>query len=160
VLYAIVLPIVDGFADRSAARAALIESYQDDERAVAGLATLRRAASLQRKDAAVFRLPGATPLAATDALKDRLATAVTGLGGDLRAVEEVVAPAGTIRVRTDARLTTAQLVKLLTQLQNSPPILVIETLTVTADQALQTGRAGPMDVRVEVSAAYSAAAPR
>jgi hypothetical protein len=72
-------------------------------------------------------------------------------------MEDVAATPGTIRVRSEARLTTAQMTALIVALQRSEPLLVIETLTVSADQALQTGRAGPMDVRLEVSGSYPAA---
>ena len=159
-LYAVVLPLVDGFTDRTAAREALLETYRTDERAVAQLAALRRAADAQRRTVEPYRLTGRTAVIAADQLRERIGGAIVAAGGDLRGVEDVAATPGTIRVRTDARLTTPQLARVVAVLQNSPPLAVIDSLTVTADQALQTGRPGPMDVRLEISAPYPAAAPR
>lgn len=159
-LYGIVLPVTDGFAERSAARTALHETYVRDERAVLQIAAIRRAAETQRRDAARFRLDGATAAAAGDRLKERAGAAITASGGDLRSVEDIAASAGTLRVRAEARLTTAQLSTVLSGLQGGAPLIVIENLSVTADQSFQTGRAGPMDVRLEISGPYPAAAPR
>jgi hypothetical protein len=89
-------------------------------------------------------------------LKERVAAAIVAIGGDLRAVEDVAAGSGQIRIRLDARLTNDQLTGLLFTLQNDEPLLVIETLSVTATEASQTGRSGPMDIRIEVSGSYPA----
>jgi general secretion pathway protein M len=153
----LIMPVLDGFSDRAAEREALLQRYALDERAVVQMPSARRAAVAQRRDAARFRLAGATATLAADALKERLGAAVTASGGEVRAIEDVAARPGTIRVRADTRLTTSQLTALLASLQNSAPLLVIENLTVAADQALQTGRAGPMDVRLEVSGLYPVA---
>ncbi len=159
-LYGIILPVVDGFSDRAAARTELLERYARDERAVTQIASTRRAAEGQRGDAARYRLDGTNAALAADGLRTRIGTAVAAAGGELRSAEDVAAAPGFIRVRTDCRVTTGQLSALLAGLQRSAPLLTIETLTVTADQALQTGRAAPMDVRLEISAPYPAAAPR
>lgn len=153
-IYAIVLPIVNGFSDRAAERTALLERYALDERAVVQMPSARRAAATQRRDMARFRLAGANTTLATDGLKERLGAAITATGGELRAIEDVAATPGTIRVRGDARLTTPQMTALIVALQRSEPLLVIENLTVSADQAVQTNRAGPMDVRLEISGSY------
>jgi hypothetical protein len=155
-LYGVILPIIDGFAARAEERTALLERYALDERAVMQMPSALRAAQVQRRDMARFRLAGATATLAADGLKERVGGAVTASGGELRAIEDVAASPGTIRIRTDARLTTAQLTALLVALQKSEPLLVIESLSVSADQALQTGRSGPMDVRLEVSGSYPA----
>lgn len=160
VLYGIVLPITDGFATRAAERASLRDRYASDERAVVQIASSRRAAEGQRRDAARFRLAGDTAALAADRLKERIGAAVTATGGELRSVEDVAARPGMIRVRTEARLATPQLALLLGGLQRGEPLLVVETLSVDAPQALQTGRAGPMDVRLEISGPYPAPAPR
>lgn len=159
-LYGVLLPVVDGFAARAEARAALVDAYVRDERAIVQIASARRAAEAQRRDAARFRLAGGNATVAADRLKERVAAAVTATGGDLRSVEDIAASAGTIRVRSDARLTTAQLATLLAALQRGEPLLVFEALVVTADQSLQTGRSAPLDVRLEVSGLYPAATPR
>lgn len=155
-LYGLILPVVNGFSARADERAALLERYALDERAVVQMPSARRAALAQRRDMARFRLDGATATLAADALKERLGAAITATGGELRAIEDVAAIPGSVRVRSDARLTTSQMTALVVALQRSEPLLVIETLTVSADQALQTGRSGPMDVRLEVSGLYPA----
>ncbi len=159
-LYGVVLPIVDGFQARADARTALLDGYARDERAVLQIASARRAAEAQRRDAARFRIAGGNATVAADRLKERVAAAVTASGGDLRSVEDIAAATGVVRVRADARLTTAQLAAMAAAIQRSEPLLVVETLTVTADQALQSGRAAPMDVRLEVSGLLAAASPR
>lgn len=155
-LYVVILPIVDGFAERSQAREALLETFTRDERAVVQIASTRRAAEAQRRDSSRYRLPGTNAAAAADALKERLAAAITATGGDLRAIEDVAAAPGYIQVRSDARLTPGQLTQLLTGIQRGEPLLVIEDLAVTATEAFQTGRSGPMDVRLEISGSFPA----
>lgn len=155
-LYLVILPITDGFAARADERAALRETYAWDERAVGQIVSVRRVAEAQKRDAGRFRLAGADTIRATDLLKERVAAAILASGGDLRAVEDVAAGSGQIRIRLDARLTNDQLTGLLFALQNDEPLLVIETLSVTATEASQTGRSGPMDIRIEVSGSYPA----
>jgi hypothetical protein len=158
--YGIVLPIFDGFSARAEARAALLETYARDERAVGQIDSVRRAAEAQRRDLARFRLVGDSVAAVSDQLKERVAATITATGGDLRSVEDIAAAANSIRVRADAHLTNAQLVAAITALEGSEPLLVVETLTVAADDAIQSGRSGPMDVRLEISGSYPAPAPR
>jgi hypothetical protein len=153
----VILPIITGFDARAEERQALLQRHALDERAVVQMPSARRAAEAQRRDMARFRLAGATATLAADGLKERIGAAVVATGGEVRAIEDMAGTPGSIRVRLDSRLTTSQLAALLARLQNSPPLLVIENLTVAADQALQTGRAGPMDVRLEVSGSYPAA---
>ncbi|MBC7522393.1 MAG: hypothetical protein H7268_15040, partial [Sandarakinorhabdus sp.] len=128
--------------------------------AVAQIASTRRAAEAQRRDAGRFHLQGTNAAAAADVLKERVAAAGTASGGDLRSIDEVAAAPGMVRVRVDARLTTSQLAALLTGLQGGEPLLVTENLSVAATQAFQTGRSGPMDVQLEISGSYPAPAPR
>lgn len=156
-LYGIILPVIGGFTTRAEDRDALLQRYALDERAVMQMPSALRAAKLQQRDMARFRLTGATATLAADGLKERVGGAITATGGELRVIEDVAASPGTIRIRGDARLTTAQLSNLLVALQKSEPLLIIESLSVSADQALQTGRSGPMDVRLEVSGFYPAA---
>jgi len=155
-LYLVILPITGGFAARADERAALQETYSRDERAVGQIVSVRRVAEAQKRDAGRFRLAGANSIRATDLLKERVAAAIVASGGDLRAVEDVAAGSGQILIRLDARLTNDQLTGLLFTLQNDEPLLVIETLSVTATEASQTGRSGPMDIRIEVSGSYPA----
>lgn len=158
---AIVAPVIDGFAERAAARDELTVRYARDARAVAQVVSVRRAAERQRATRARFVLVAATPLAAGDRLKERLATTVAASGGALRSVEDLAGGSpGQIRARLDARLSPRQLSAVLTRLDAEAPLLVFDSLTVAADQAFATSRAGPMDVRLEVTAAIPAPQPR
>lgn len=159
-LYGLVMPVIDGFASRADTRAALAQTYERDERAIIQVQSARRAAEAQRRDQNRFRLAGSSQTAAADRLKERLAAAVTASGGSLRSVEDVAAGPGMIRVGVDARLTTAQLATTLATIERGEPLLALESLAVNADQSLQTGRASPLDVRLEASGLYPAATPR
>jgi general secretion pathway protein M len=159
-LYAVILPIINGFSERAATRTTLLQTFERDERAVVQIASTRRAAEAQRQTSARFHLPGGSQAAANDKLKERVAAAIMASGGDLRAIEDVASAAGTIQLRADARLTTEQLAGLLVSLQRGEPLLIIEILSVTATQAFQTGRSGPLDVRLEISGSYPTPAPR
>jgi len=153
----VVAPLLAGFTLRAAEREALLERYERDERIIAQQPSVRRAAVQQRRAAALFVAPSATPLAAADALKERLGAAVTASGGELRSVEDVArSEPAEVGARLTARLSPRQLSDVLSRLQSQPPLLVFDSMIVAADQAFATSRAGPMDVRLEVSAAVPA----
>lgn len=159
VWYGLLAPLVGGFTDRAAARRALIESYQRDARAVAQIPSIRRAAEAQRASADRFVITGANP---GDVLRDRVAAAIVAAGGTLKSIEDVAgdSAATMVRVRADGQLTIPQLNALLAGLAQGTPLLVVDTLSVAADEAFQTNRPGQMDVRLEVSARIAAPKPR
>jgi hypothetical protein len=157
VWYGVLAPLIGGFVDRAAARQALIESYQRDARAVAQIPSIRRAAEAQRASAEKFVMPGANP---GDALRDRVAAAVVASGGALKTIEDVAGTPATVRVRADSQLTIPQLNALLAGLAQGTPLLVVDALSVAADEAFQTNRPGQMDVRLEISARIAAPKPR
>ena len=157
----ITAPLIDGFTGRAAARSELLLRYERDARTVAQLASVRRAAEYQRRTCSGFVLVAATSLAAADRLKDRLGETIASAGGELRSVEDLASMTpGQVRARLDARLSPRQLSAVLTRLTRDPPLLVFDSLTVAADQAFATSRSGPMDVRLEVTAATPAPKPR
>jgi hypothetical protein len=75
-------------------------------------------------------------------------------GGTLTAIEDIQdgVPNGFVRVRADMQMTLGQLYKSLARLESEEPYVVVESFSVVADRAAQTGHLGPMAVRVEVSA--------
>ena len=152
----IVAPIVDGFADRAADRDALALRYSLDERAIAQLPSLRRAAERQRRDRARFAIASADPAAAAERLKERLSATVIAAGGEVRVVEDLPRAGPVVRARLDARLDPRQLATVLTRLAGDPPLLIVDTLNVAIDSQAVVTRAGPMNVRLETSAATSA----
>lgn len=156
----VIRPVLDGFAARGEARAALQLQWARDERAIAALVPTRRLAEAQRAARSSFVLAAATPAAAGDALRERLGATVSALGGELRAVEDVAPPPGFVRARLDARLSTPQLVRLLERVQNEPPYLIVESLTIATEPVTRPGLPSPLDIRLELAAATAAPAPR
>jgi general secretion pathway protein M len=152
VYYGVISPIVGGFADRAAQREALTASFARDERVIDQMPRLRRQAEAQRSQSGRFEIAAIGEAAANERLGYALSSAVTAVGGELRGIEFVAAAPKSARARLAARLTLPQLVRLLANIQNQPPLLVVESLTVAADEAAQTGHLGLMDVTVELSA--------
>lgn len=157
--YIIAAPLVGGFSDRGEQRADLRANYARDERAIGQIPQLRRYADRQRRDRTRFQYT-ATLTAAQAALKEQLSTGVTTVGGELRSAQDLPPATGVIRARIDSRLTMNQLDALLVRLGNAQPLLVVESLTVAADESLQTGHLGLLDVRLEIAADAAAPTPR
>lgn len=158
--YLIAAPLLGGFTDRSDQRAELRDNYARDERAIGQIPQLRRYADRQRRDRARYQYTAPTISAAQAALKAQLSTGVSAVGGELRSAQDLPPASGVIRARIDSRLTLNQLDALLVRLGNVEPLLVVQSLTVAADESLQTGHLGLLDVRLEIAADTAAPAPR
>jgi general secretion pathway protein M len=155
----LILPIAGGFAARAHERQDLLMSYRHGQRAMAGAAVWRAQAAVQRRDAGRWAILAPSSALASQALKQRLTGLIAAEGGQLKSVEDVQAdvPQGQVRVRADLQLTMSQLTSSLKRLESEDNYVVIESVTVSADRAFQTGRAGPMEVRLELSAPWLAA---
>jgi hypothetical protein len=153
---ALVQPLLDGFADRAEARARLIARYGANERLIAAVPRLVREA--ERRDRALVRyvLPAHDAGTAADALRQRIQTATSAVGGDFRGSEDVPAPPGVVTTRASLRLTAPQLGRLLALLENSRPLITVTALSVGADDALVTGHATDLDVQIDCNLDYSA----
>jgi Type II secretion system (T2SS), protein M len=147
----IISPLIDGFSTRAEERIKLQTQFAHNERTISTIASLRRSIEQQRLNTVDYRTPGDTVIDATEALKERLGTLVTADGGELRAVQDLSDRPGWARVWAEARLTLPQLITALTKVQNQPPYLAVNGVTVSADRALQSGKLDQMDVRIEVS---------
>ncbi len=156
----VVAPIVGGFGDRADARAEALIRYDRDERAIGQLPSLRRAAVAQRRDRDRYVIAAPSATVAADRLKERLSATVLAAGGEVRLVEDLARSGAVARARLDARLDLAQLATVLTRLRGEPPLLSLDTLTVATDPQAIVTHAGPMDVRLEASAATAAPQPR
>jgi hypothetical protein len=152
---AIIAPIVEGFAAREAKRAELLRLQAQNERTIARIPALRRAAeALQRQQAGLI-MPAPNGDAAGELLRERLGAAIETVGGELRASESGAGKAGWTRAVATGLLTPDQLVAVLDRLLRERPMLVIDAVTAIADRALVTGKPDAMDVRIEASAPYS-----
>lgn len=154
----LIAPVIDGFAERREARDALRLTYARNARLINAVPAMRRRA--EQLEAAsgdfVLRAPGAA--VARDRLRTRLRTALVASGGQVTAAQDIPAPAGQARAWVQGRMTLAQLNQMLATLSNTPPYLIIESVRVTADRALQTGQLDSLDIRLEASIPLAAAA--
>jgi len=148
---AIVQPIISGFSERDDRRESLIAQYQQNERLIGRIGALRRAAEDQNRLRSVYAIAAPDAVQGGERLKERLELSLEGAGGELRASESVDAPAGWVRASASALVSNQQLVAWLARLGNYPPYLVIESLTVGADRAVNSNRLDLMDVKIEAS---------
>jgi general secretion pathway protein M len=154
----VVNPILSGFAARAERRELLLQRQAYAQRLIASIPRLRRQAERQRSSLRDFAIAAPDPARAGDMVAERLRTEIENAGGEFRASDRAAAPPGIVRVRADARLSLDQLVALLGRLQNDPPFLVVESLTIAADRALIENSLGELDVRLEVSIPFGASA--
>ncbi|HEX8232267.1 MAG TPA: type II secretion system protein GspM [Caulobacteraceae bacterium] len=155
-------PILSGFSARQDERQGLLLTYARNQRAIQSVSVFRRQADAQRSTAGRFAVLAPTPLLATDLLRERIGRTVTQSGGKLIAVEDMQAGAapGWIKVRADMRLTLAQFTALARRLQSEEPYLSIDYTSISANEAAQTRRLSPMDIRLEISARHQPARAR
>ena len=147
----LVSPILSGFKDRAEKHQLLQQEFARNERQIGTISSLRRSVENQRLADSDFRTSGDTIAAATETLKERLGTVITGQGGELRAVQDVSERPGWARIWAEAKMTLPQLVATLGKLQNQKPLLVVNGVTISADRAQQSGKLDIMDVRIEIS---------
>lgn len=160
VWFAIVSPILDGFSARAEQREQLSLRYLHNQRTIAAVPRLRRQAEEERQRISTFAIGVANAEAGRDVLKDRLQRVVERVGGEVRAAVDAEGRPGWARAGISARMTLPQLTATLDQLQNTPPWLVVETVSVEANDALVTGQSSSMDVQLEVSIPLRPAAAR
>lgn len=157
---AILSPILSGFETRAAERERLALVQASNQRLIDNAARLRKLAEAQKADLARFHLIAPTPEAAAEQLKERVSALIGAAGGEVRAMQDVEAEAGRIALRIEARLSDAQLVRLVERLQNAQPLLVIRALAVSASGAAVSAQSSPssnLDVRIDVAASHSPA---
>ena len=97
VLTIVIGPVASGFSDRAARREALVQTFHANELRIGSLGTLQ--AEAERQTGAMRGLFMAAPDAgeASEALRERVETAVQELGGDIKASEAVPAEEGWAR---------------------------------------------------------------
>lgn len=144
-------PIVSGFTSRAERRAMLQLRYQANQRVIGAIPRLRREAERQRAATDRFTLRAADAGTADEALRERLQHAVEAAGGEFRGSESIAVTPGWAGARLTARLSAPQTMALIAMLENQTPYLIARALVVSADDALVTGHASPLDVQLEVS---------
>jgi general secretion pathway protein M len=163
---AVLAPILSGFADRAQRRRMLLDAYARDERVLAQTASIGRAAAAQRRRATLFRMTAADRPAAAAMLAERLAAEVARAGGEMRGVEDLASPPGMVRARLSAAMTWPQAMALVTRLRDMPPLLLVDGTDLAAHDAADdpaarpSPSARPLDIRLDVSAAFSPAGSR
>jgi hypothetical protein len=152
--FVFVTPLLEGFTDRAERREMLIETYVRNQRVLSGIPVWRTQLDEQKQTATKFAIFAPTEALAGEALKSRLNKMTTEVGGTISTIQDVQdgVPSGWVRVRADMQLTLAQLYKCLSRLESEEPYVVVESLSVAADRAFETGHLGPMVVRIEISA--------
>lgn len=157
VFVAVIAPYRDAFAERALERDRLTQQLNSGQRLIAATPTLRRRAEVQRAELRRFVLSAPNRERAAVMLQDRTQSAVDALGGELRTLNERPAPADMVGVRLSARLTLDQLTRLLALVQNQQPYLIVDALTISADEALINGKLNPLDVTLELSVPFAPA---
>ncbi|HZZ90152.1 MAG TPA: type II secretion system protein GspM [Caulobacteraceae bacterium] len=159
--FAVISPIADGFVQRAEARRNLLATYQRNQRLLDAMPTWRAQAETQKRSAASYAIVAPSQAQGQDLLNQRVATAISFDGAAPPTVQDLQAdiPPGWVGARADAQLTLPQLVASLRRLESEEPYVVVQRLSISAEQAFHTGRAGPLDVRLEVSAAFRPANP-
>jgi general secretion pathway protein M len=153
---AVIQPLAGGFIDRARQRQDLAGAYHRNARLIASLPALRAQAEAQRALAPRFAILAPSAPAATQAFMDRLRHLAADEGIAVKGMEDLQAdaPAGAVKLRADLTLTLTQLYELIRRLQSEDAYVAIDYLSVSADRSFAAGRLNPLDVRLELSAAW------
>lgn len=158
--FGVILPIAGGFADRSERKEDLARSHAINAAAIARLPQWRVRWARLLRDMPDFALAADGRDDAGTMLRGQLAGVARRNDAVIKNVQDEPAPPGWARVRLDASADLSQLTHLLTGIENQRPVLIVESLTVSADQAFRTGQLAPMDVRIEITAPFQPLARR
>lgn len=150
----IVAPIMDGFADRAQQRTRLAGVYASNTRLIASISRLRVQAERQRRDRDKIRILAPDAATAGELLKARLSDVASAVAGQIRSVQDVEAESGWIGASIEARLTLPQLIGFLDRLRNQTPMLVMTSMSVSADRAASSSQPDNLDVHIEVAARH------
>lgn len=155
--FAVVGPIVDGFAARSAEREQLTEERSRGQRLIEALGSWRALAARQRATSADFAMRAPTEDAALDLAKQRLLSVVLAQGGVIKSIHEQPGEPGEVRLRAELQLSLTQLTSSLRLIENQKPYVIIEKLSIASDQSAVSGRLSPMDVSIDLGFPYTVA---
>ncbi|MDG2527270.1 type II secretion system protein GspM [Caulobacter endophyticus] len=153
---AVVAPVLEGFHVRGERRREALQRQARDQRLLASLPVLRKALAEQKRTGRAFQITAPSRGLAIDALKQRLTSSLGQEGAVVGPAEEVRAetPAGWVSVRADATLTLAQLNAGVRRIENEAPYVVVDYVSINAEQAARTGQPGPLAIRLQISALH------
>jgi len=158
--FLIVAPVVAGFQSRAERLDRLALTYTHNVRTIATIPRLRRQAEAARAATASFVAVVPNVDAGREWLKERLQGAVEAAGGTFREGGDAEGRPGWARAKAAARMTLPQLAAALARLQNQPPWLVVETVSLSAGNTIVPGQSPVMDVEIEASIPIRPAAVR
>ncbi len=147
----LIAPFASGFAERGDQREMLRMAYERNSRLINAIPAMRRQAEKQRGLGNLFLIAAPNAGLARGKLRERLRGQISAVGGQVTAVQDVPSAPGTVRAWVQGRMTLAQLSSLLAATNDTPPYLVIESLRISADRALETGHLDILDIRLEAS---------
>jgi general secretion pathway protein M len=149
-------PLIGGFAARQAQRQTLLATYQRDQRLLDAIPVWRAEAEAQKKTQGAYAVEAPSQLQAQEALKQRLGAVMTEAGASAPTVQDLQAdlPSGWVGARADAQLSLAQLNDSLRRLESEEPYVVVDYVSINAERSFRSGHAGPLDVRLELSAPF------
>lgn len=151
-----VRPVLSGFAGREQRRQDLLATYTRGERVIGAMRVTRAAVRTQRATLGQYAILAPDQASAIDILRERVQVAARASHAVVASVQEAPAPSGFVAV--DARLTISidKLGPFVATVENGAPLLVVDQLGVSAEQAATSGHAAPVEVKLDLSARYDA----
>jgi general secretion pathway protein M len=155
VLLVIVGPIVSGFEERAQRRDQLADQFLANERRIATLGNLQMRAETEQGQMRDLFISAPDPDEAGETLREQIEAAAQAAGATIKATEAIPGTEeGWARAALEAQVSHAQLAALLTRLNQIKPGVVVDTLTVTAEDALTNLKSDTINVRLEASAPF------
>ncbi len=150
----VLLPIIDGFAERAETRDALYAQYNRNDRILAGGAGWRMATKQQSESKTQFAVVAPTRAVGSEHITRRVVQAVRIAGGTMLESQEVKTRTSPewIGVRCDMRLSLGQLTAVLKHLQIEDPYVVVDYLSISSAGNSQSDELDNLAVRMDVSA--------
>jgi len=155
VLLVIVGPLIGGFRDRAQQRDTLAARFQANDLRIASLRTIQARAEEQQAEMRKLFMVAPDGDEADETLRERIEAAAQSVGANVKATEAIPGSVeGSARASLEVQVSEAQLASLLTRLNQLKPAVAIETMTVTADDALTNLKSEAINVRLEASAPF------
>jgi general secretion pathway protein M len=152
--YGIANPILGGFAARAEARERLVEERGRQLRLMGSAGVWRQQAERQRQTMELFALRAPTAEAAAEAAQQRITAAIAAGGATVKSLHEEAGSPGRVRLRAELQLNLAQLSATLRRLEAQKPYIIIEKLTVAADETTEAAKPAPLDASVDLAIPY------